>query len=74
MRKDLREIRCQLDEIAEKEATYLFRLAWRMTAHGCNPKNIQKVREEASALHMMGHPEWLLDYFMDNKWEYAFKI
>ena len=72
MRADLREIRCQLEEIAEKEATYLYRLAWRMTAHGCDPAHIQKVREEAHQLHMTGYPERLINSF--TTWEYAFKI
>lgn len=72
MRNDLRAIKSQLQEIAEAEATYLYRLAWRMTAHGCNPTNIRKVREEANELHMIGYPERLLDPF--KTWEYAFKI
>lgn len=72
MRMDLRQIRAQLVEIAEKEATYLYRLAWRMTAHGCDPKHIEEVREEARALHMTGYPERLLDDSI--AWKYAFKI
>lgn len=72
MRSDLRKIRNELREIAEKEATYLFRLAWRMQAHGCKPENIEKCREEARTLHMTGYPERLIDSFV--KWEYAFKI
>ena len=72
MRRDLNEIRYELQEMAEKEATYLYRLAWRMTAHGCNPANIAKVREEANELHMTGYPEKLIDPF--KTWEYAFKI
>ena len=71
MRSDLRSIRSQLIEIAEKEATYLYRLAWRMEAHGCKPENIRKVREEARQLHMTGYPENLI---ADSYWEYAFKI
>jgi len=72
MRRDLREIHCQLKEIAEKEATYLYRLAWRMIAHGCDPKNVEKCREEARELHMCAYPERLLDPF--RTWDYAFKI
>ena len=71
MRHDLREIRDQLCEIAEKEATRLYRLAWRMTAHGCDPKNIEKCRDEARELHMCSYPERLLDPF--HVWTYAFK-
>lgn len=72
MRKDLNSIRWELKEIAEKEATYLYRLAWKMQAHGCNPEHIRKCREEAEELHSTGYPERLLDQF--RVWEYAFKI
>lgn len=71
-RSDLRRIRYELKEIAEKEATYLYRLAWRMRRHGCNPENIQKVVEEANALHMTGYPERLIDVSV--RWDYAFRI
>lgn len=72
MRPDLRKIYSDLREIAEREATYLYRLAWRMKDHGCDPKHIEEVRQEARRLHMMGHPEWLLDSSVT--WKYAFKI
>ena len=72
MRRDLRQIKEQLEQIAEREATYLYRLAWRMQAHGCNPVHIAKVREEARQLHMTAYPERLIDPFVT--WEYAFKI
>ena len=71
-RADLQRIRDQLCEIAEKEATRLYRLAWRMQEHGCSQKAINKVREEARALHMTGCPERLIDDSVS--WEYAFKI
>lgn len=71
-RRDIGEIREKLVEIAEAEATYLYRLAWRMAAHGCNPAHIQRVREEANWLHMCGNPGELLNPF--HVWEYAFKI
>ncbi len=72
MRKDLREMREKLYRIAEQEANYLFRLAWRMQAHGCDPKHIQTCREEAFRLHTTGYPERILDPSVT--WEYAFKI
>ena len=71
MRKDLRNIRDELTEIAEKEATKLYRLAWRMQSHGCKPENIRKCREEASSLHMTGYPERLIAW--ETSWKYAFK-
>lgn len=72
MRKDLMMVRYELQEIAEKEATKLYRLAWRMQAHGCNPANVRKCRDEANELHMMGYPERLLDPF--RTWNYAFRV
>lgn len=72
MNAELRKMRSDLIEIAEKEATKLYRLAWRMQAHGCDPENIKTVREEANALHMTGYPERLLSYFTTYK--YAFKF
>lgn len=71
MRRDLLDIRTQLCEIAEREATYLYRLAWRMAAHGCDQKHIEECREEARQLHMTGYPERLLDTSIE--WKYAFK-
>ena len=71
MRRDLLRIRDELVAISEAEATKLFRLAWRMEAHGCAPENIAKCREEARQLHMTGYPERLLQ--SDIVWKYAFK-
>lgn len=71
MRRDIRAIREQLCEIAEAEATKLYRLAWRMEEHGCSAANVAKVREEAWELHMTAYPERLLDPF--RAWSYAFK-
>lgn len=69
---EVRAIYDRLCEISEKEATKLYRLAWRMAAHGCDPKNIEKCRNEARALHMNAYPERLLDYY--TTWDYAFKF
>jgi hypothetical protein len=71
MRRDLQSIRQELQDIAEREATYLWRLAWRMQEHNCSPASVAKVRAEAFELHMTGYPERLLDPF--KTWEYAFK-
>ena len=72
MRSDLAKIRSDLSEIAEAEATKLYRLAWRMVAHGCKDESIRKCREEAEFLHMCAYPERLITG--DIKWTYAFKI
>ena len=46
--------------------------ARRMREHGCSTESVQKVKEEAFALHMTGYPERLIDCSV--RWEYAFKI
>ena len=74
MRKDLQDLRDRLQDLAEAEATYLYRLAWRMERHNCNPENIRKVREEARCLHMTGYPERLVTFEEHYHFEYAFKI
>lgn len=72
MNRELRAIRSQLMDMAEKEATKLYRLAWRMTEHGCSKESIRKCREEANKLHMTGYPERIIDPFVT--WEYAFRF
>lgn len=74
MRRDLEQIHYQLKDIAEQEATKLYRLAWRMQAHGCKAENIAKCREEASELHMTAYPERLVEWFYQYHWKYAFKF
>lgn len=69
--KRLREIYCELEEIAEKEATKLFRLAWRAKNHGCSDQTVEEIRNEARQLHMISYPERLLDPF--RTWKYAFR-
>ena len=71
MRKDLREIKYQLKEIAEKESMKLFRMARNLQKRGGSVETVSKIREEAFKLHNTGYPERLLDDFI--KWEFAFK-
>lgn len=68
--KKLREIREQLEEIAEQEATKLFRLARRAETHGCSNEMVAAIREEARELYMNG-PERLLDPC--KIWKFAFR-
>ena len=68
----LSNMRNQLCERADREAAKLFRLAWRAQAHGCRPKTVEQIREEARELHMTGYPERLLDPF--RKWKFAFRM
>lgn len=69
--KKLRKIREELEEIAEQEATKLFRLAWRAKDHGCSDETVEAIRNETRELHMTGYPERLLDPF--KTWKYAFR-
>lgn len=71
MNKELKAIRYQLTEISEAMSNKLYRLAWRMQAHGCSQDSIKKCREEATALHT-GEVEQIIDPF--KVWEYAFKF
>lgn len=69
--KKLRKIREELGEIAEQEATKLYRLARRAKVHGCRNEMVEAIRNEARELHMTGYPERLLD--PDKTWKYAFR-
>ena len=71
-RQDMKEIEYAVREKLEAEATKLYRLAWRMKAHGCSEKSIQKCREEARQLHSGGYWWDVLNPFV--VWEYAFKF
>lgn len=61
---------------AQAEATKLYRLAWRMEAHGCSKESVDKCREEARYLHnsMDANPAWFLNWFTAHKFVYAFKF
>lgn len=69
--KKLRKIREQLAEIAEQEATKLYRLAWKAKAHGCSNETVEAIRDEARELHLTGYPERLLDPC--KVWQFAFR-
>ena len=67
----MREIKARLEEISEKEAMKLYRMARRLQKHGGSSETVAKIREEASELHMNAYPERLLDPF--KVWKFAFK-
>ena len=72
-RSDLEKIREELREIRQAEARKLYRLAWKMSAHGCKEENIRKCREEARELdHGFAHDEWIVSDDA-RRWEYAFR-
>lgn len=68
--KPLRDMRQDLKEMLEAEATRLYRLARRMEEHGVSADKVRKCREEADEFHMSSYPERVLDPF--RKWSYAF--
>lgn len=68
------EIRCELKDIAEKEATYLYRLAWRCIRHGVSEKTVREIREEAYELHTCSYPDRLIRWDAEYRFKYAFKI
>ena len=70
MRKDLQEIRWQLQEICKKEAYKLWRQARRMKEHGVSSDLVGRCGQEAFELYNTGYPERVLDPF--KKWEFAF--
>ena len=71
MRSDVRAMICELREICAKEEIKLYRLAWRMTAHGCDPEHIRECREEAHRLGLCCNYWEVLNPFVT--WQYAFK-
>lgn len=73
--KELKAIRRKLKGMAEKEAVRLFRLARRAEKHGCRPKTVEKIREEARWLHETAtvYPDRLLRWQFEYEMKYAFK-
>lgn len=74
--KELREISNKLKEMAEKEASQLFRLAWRAKAHGCKPETVEAIRNEARWLHetATAYPDRLLRWEFEYDFKYAFRL
>lgn len=70
---ELLKIRNYLKEMAEKEATQLYRLAWRAKDHGCSQETIDNIRSEANELHMTAYPERLVSSEFKYAHKYAFK-
>lgn len=71
MTKEIIEIRARLEEISEKEAMKLYRMARRLQKHGGSSETVEKIREEANELHMNHYPENLMNPF--KVWKFAFK-
>ena len=73
MNKELREIRWQLREMADKEAMKLWRLARNLQKRGGSAETVAAIREEASQLHMTAYPERLIAWDAEYKFKYAFR-
>lgn len=73
--KEIQAIRARLKEMAKKEATKLFRLAWRAKAHGCRPETVEAIISEARWLHETGtaYPDRLVHWKFEYDFKYAFR-
>ena len=73
--KQLKKIKEQLEEMAEREAMRLWRLARKAQKHGCSENDIKKTRDEAAWLHTTGqaYPERMLEDEFTYNFKYAFK-
>ena len=74
--KELRKIRHHLEDMAEKEATKLFRFAWRAKDHGCKPETVEAIRNEARWLHetATAYPDRLIHFRFEYDFKYAFRL
>ena len=73
LNKDLMEIRRTLVDMAEKEATKLYRLARNLQKRGGSAEVIARIREEAFELHMSAYPERLIAGDARYRFQYAFR-
>ena len=73
--KELQEIRQRLEEMAEQEASRLFRLARRAKDHGCKMETVEAIKNEARWLHETGtaYPDRLICWKFEYDFKYAFK-
>lgn len=75
--KELQKIREYLKEMAEKEATKLFRFARKAQNHGCKHETAEAIRNEARWLHETaanGYPDRLIYWEFEYKFKYAFRL
>lgn len=74
--KQLKEIRRALEELAEREATKLWRLAREAQKRGCSQKLIDDLREEGWECHtnLQHNPDAMMDWKFEYKMKYAFKV
>ena len=73
--KQLKEIRRALEELAEREATKLWRLAREAAKRGCSEKLVQDIRNEGWLCHgMRNNPDRMMDWKFEYETKYAFKV
>lgn len=75
MRRRLREIRAELEQMAEKESKRMYRLAWRSYDHGCKEETVDSIISEARWLHEIAtaHPDRLIRWKFEWEFKYAFR-
>ena len=71
----LDEIRRELERIAQKEATNLFRLARKAKEHGVKTETVEEIREEGMRLarEYTTYPDRLLEWHFEYETKYAFR-
>lgn len=74
--KRLDDIRQELIDMAEREASFLWRMARKAKEHGCSPELVAGIREEAFWCHTTAkaYPDRLIYRKRDCDMKYAFKI
>lgn len=73
MNRELRQIREQVKELAEREATKLYRMARNLQKRGGSVETVAAIREEANQLHMTAYPERLIAWDAAENFKYAFR-
>lgn len=73
---ELKNIKWNLVDMAEKEAQKLFRFARKSESHGCSQETVSAIREEARWLHgtATAYPERLLSDQFAYEFHYAFRL
>lgn len=73
--KELKEIRRTLEELAEREATKLWRLAREAQKRGLSEKLVNEIREEGWLCHgLRNNPDRMMDWRFEYTTKYAFKL
>lgn len=74
--KRLDVIREELINMAGEEANFLWRIARKAYEHGCSPKLVKKIRDEANWCHetAKAYPDRLIYWKTEYEMKYAFKI